>query len=161
MQDRRRNVHRRVTIGEGFDDARRDAKRHNAGWYVTGDDRARADDGIAADAHAVRDDDASAEPDAVFDDDPAGDEALLHDRHAARRDDMVDREDLHLWRDQHVVADHHAALAADDRLLADDAALADGDASVRKVAEVVDVQDRAMHHQRVVPDGDAPGQACR
>lgn len=125
--------------------------------YILGDYCARSDHGTLANADAICDDSAGSQPNIVLDDDALSRDALFDERSIPVVEDVIDRDDLSQGGGVDTIADVHAALAADDGVFADQALAADGDAGVREVAEVVDMEDGAVHHDGVGSDFNPAG----
>ena len=127
------------------------------GGNISGDHCACSDDRACSNAHAIGHDDARAKPDIVFDDNAFGGDSLFNERTIRVFIYMVDGQELRVGRRVNPVTDLNAPLPADDAVLSDQAVAPHPDARARKIAKVVDMQHRAMHHDRSLTNLNATG----
>src|SRR5579859_703678 len=72
--------------------------------------------------------------------------------------DMVDGQQLYHWRQVHIIADCQTTLATQHARFANQRALANLDPGMWQIAEVIDMQDRVFHYERLSANPD-PGRA--
>lgn len=140
-----------------FDEFSWYSTHHGVREYILGDYCARGDHGTLANADAICDDGAGSQPNIVFDDDALSGDALLDERPIGVAEDVINGDDLGEGGGVDAITNVDAALAADDRVFTDQTLAANGDAGVREVAEVVDMEDGAVHHDGVGSDFNPAG----
>jgi len=92
-----------------------------------------------SDAHAVRDDRTRSDPDIVLYCDTLGCDSLSHKRPARVREYVIDGRELHERRGVYAITDFDTTLSSQYVELSNKAILPNPDASMGKIAKVIDV----------------------
>src|SRR5688572_21978169 len=130
----------------GFDRFSWHSSDNRMRWHVFCDHRARRDHRALSYPHTICDDRAGTKPDVIFDHNPFRRDSLLYKRTIRVVEDMIDRDDLRERRGIDAVADLHPALPADHGIFSNEAISPDLDSRMRQVPKIIDMQNRAMHH---------------
>lgn len=102
--------------------------------------------------YAICYDSTSSNPDIIFNHNTVGSYTLIDHWHGRIIEDVVDCEHLHQRRSIDAISDRDAPLTAQDIHLPDQTVGPDMDEGVGQVAEVVDMQHRTVHDERIITD---------
>ncbi len=101
------------------------------------------------DMNSICDDATSPKPDIVLNNDTFCCDPLLDERFIDVGEYMIDGNDLREWRGINSIPNHDATLPANDTILTDQTLPANPDTRVGKIPKIVNVENRAMHHDRI------------